>query len=200
MLKKRQRPLRPTPGFVLLPPLGPSFMLISGPKALRTLYFQNCNRSESWMTRGARVMVTCPNCPLTCWPLGSNLAVPSTDWYCVWLNALIISHWSCRRRASLFSGKFFTRLKSQLLTPGPRNGRIGAYPAYPLGGRPKAVVLNQREKPRSPFPSGTGPVSTVRTPSPPPVISALSVVARAMPCGRPLEKLVTPENSQLSST
>src|SRR5262249_44000629 len=92
----------------------------------------------------------------------------------------------------------FIRLKSQLLTPGPRKGRMGANPAYPLGGRPNAAVLNQRAKLWSPLLSCGAPTSTVRTPSPPPVMSALSVVARLTPCGRPLEKLVTPENSQLS--
>src|SRR6185369_10710485 len=97
---------------------------------------------------------------------------------------------------------FLNSVRSKLLMPGPRTTSFGELPASPRAGRPNAVVLNHCSNPcwlegrlGSPTSVGT-PLATggadapgppaQRDTSPPPVMSALSVVVKETFTGDPL--------------
>src|SRR5207249_1702534 len=107
---------------------------------------------------------------------------------------------------------FLKTVRSQLLIPGPRTTSFGELPALPRGGRAKAAVLNHCVSPRSlaerfgsPTSSGTRlPAATFGGPanrivSPPPVMSAPSVVVNVTLTGVPLANVFRPDTCQLSS-
>src|SRR5262249_29845895 len=104
----------------------------------------------------------------------------------------------CSRRDSDEIGIFLNSDRSQLLTPGPRITSFGALPNVPLAGRANASVLKKRVKARSPLDTMGLDSTTARTPSPPPAMSAPSVVDRPIPSGTPLWKMVIPESCQRS--
>src|SRR5215510_13703428 len=83
---------------------------------------------------------------------------------------------------------------SQLLTPGSRMTSFGVFPASPFAGRTNFDVSNHRSIDRSLLDSVGSPVLTARPPSPPPVMSALSVSVYEIVAGVPLVNAVIPDS------
>src|SRR5712692_11808022 len=105
---------------------------------------------------------------------------------------------------------FLNSVTAELVTPGPRITSFGELPASPRAGRANAAVLNHWVRLcwldgrfGSPTRFGTRlPAATpvARTTSPPPVMSAPSIVVNVTFTGTPLARVVNPESCQLSST
>src|SRR5436305_13449590 len=99
------------------------------------------------MTLGVRVEDTCPNSAFVCAPVvKSNRAVVLIPEYCVWLNALYISHRSWKNRCSLPAANRLENARSVLATPGLRTLFLDAFPESPLPGTANAAGLNQAQK------------------------------------------------------
>src|SRR5947209_6046448 len=155
------------------------------------------NASERWQVlpaappdrRGSRLAISAPSRWFVCLPAASNRAALSILRNWVWFSALYISERKVNRRRSLTRNSFMN-VRSQLLIPGPRITSFVALPRSPIAGRANTSGFKNRLIVRSPF-GKIGFDSTIgRTPSPPPVISALSTVVDKIGAGAPLIRVI----------
>ena len=89
---------------------------------------QNKNRTANCMILGVPAAVTCPKVAFVCAPVaGLKRAVVSSVVYWVWLKALYASARNSIRARSRYTATVFSRDRSQLLIPGPRNAVFASF-------------------------------------------------------------------------